>query len=232
MAKILVVDDEICIVDLLKFNLVKEGHEVISVLDGTSVLPIAIKEQPDIILLDIMLPGADGFQVCRQLRNDPKTYAIPIIMLTAKIEEIDKILGLELGADDYVTKPFSPRELAARVKAQLRRRSQKTEQKNSNYQTIEIGEVVLIPEQYEAYYAGQKLKLSLKEFELLKLLITNPGRVLKRDYILENIWGYDYTADTRTVDVHVSYLRNKLEKSPHQPQYIETVRGIGYRFKG
>lgn len=232
MTKILIVDDEECIVELLKFNLEKEGYNVIALYEGNSVLSTAIFEQPEVILLDLMMPGIDGLQVCRLIRFNEKTSHIPIIIITAKADEIDKILGLELGADDYVTKPFSPREVIARIKAQLRRRHLELSRHTQLDKQLEIGEIILKPERYEVTISGKKLILSLKEFELLKLFISNPGRVLTREVILENIWGHDYISDSRTVDVHISYLRQKIEKDPQKPHYIETLRGVGYRFKG
>ncbi len=226
---ILVVDDETNILELLKFNLVKNGYQVVGLTNGLDAIKFMEKDKPDLIILDIMLPYMDGYEVLRILRADPETIGIPIIMLSAKDEEIDKVLGLELGADDYVTKPFSPREMVARVKSHLRRKattSQKFEQNNE----IQVKRLIIKPEKYEASMDGKKLDLTPKEFELLHLLALNPGRVFTRDILLERIWGYDHSRETRTVDVHIRYLRQKLERDPANPEYIETVRGVGYRF--
>ncbi|TEB14387.1 Alkaline phosphatase synthesis transcriptional regulatory protein PhoP [Pelotomaculum sp. FP] len=226
---ILVVDDETNILELLKFNLAKNGYQVVGLTNGLDAIKFMEKDKPDLIILDIMLPHMDGYEVLRILRADPETIGIPIIMLSAKDEEIDKVLGLELGADDYVTKPFSPREMVARVKSNLRRKataSQKIEQNNE----IQVKRLIIKPEKYEASMDGKKLDLTPKEFELLHLLALNPGRVFTRDILLERIWGYDHSRETRTVDVHIRYLRQKLEQDPANPEYIETVRGVGYRF--
>ncbi|WP_282434349.1 response regulator transcription factor [Pelotomaculum sp. FP] len=229
MPLILVVDDETNILELLKFNLAKNGYQVVGLTNGLDAIKFMEKDKPDLIILDIMLPHMDGYEVLRILRADPETIGIPIIMLSAKDEEIDKVLGLELGADDYVTKPFSPREMVARVKSNLRRKataSQKIEQNNE----IQVKRLIIKPEKYEASMDGKKLDLTPKEFELLHLLALNPGRVFTRDILLERIWGYDHSRETRTVDVHIRYLRQKLEQDPANPEYIETVRGVGYRF--
>ncbi|KKM10571.1 transcriptional regulator [Clostridiales bacterium PH28_bin88] len=232
MGKILVVDDEESIVELVKFNLEKEGHHVLAASDGNAALELAESENPDVIVLDVMLPGRDGFEVCRLLHSREATAGIPVIMLTAKGEEFDKVLGLELGADDYVTKPFSPRELAARVKACIRRRAAVTQPvARDTAGEMRAGELVMRPEHYQVFLHGQPVELAPKEFELLRILMQNPGKVLKRDHLLDQVWGYDYAADTRTVDVHIRYLRQKIETDPGNPRYIETVRGVGYRFK-
>ncbi|MHB8171837.1 MAG: response regulator [Thermincolia bacterium] len=229
MAKILVVDDEQHIAELVKFNLEKEGYQVICAHSGAEAIDRFKEETPNLIVLDIMLPEMDGLEVCRRLRNLPNGADVPVIMLTAKGEEVDKVLGLEIGADDYMTKPFSPRELVARVKARLRRLAK--EEKQPEGQVLTYGEVVVYPENYEVMVRGRKQDLTPKEFELLKLLLTNRGKVYTRDYLLERIWGYDYYGDTRTVDVHIRHLRQKIEDNPGSPVYIETVRGVGYRFK-
>jgi len=179
-----------------------------------------------------MLPGRDGFEVCRLLKSKEATSAIPIILLTAKGEEFDKVLGLELGADDYVTKPFSPRELTARVKARLRRRNSKNPMPGKESAgEIRSGDLVMRPEHYQVLLNREPVDLAPKEFELLRHLMLSPGKVLKRDYLLDQVWGYDFAADTRTVDVHIRYLRQKIEIDPANPKFIETVRGVGYRFK-
>lgn len=232
MAKILVVDDEVHIGELIVFNLEKEGHRVRLALTGLEALDLLDKEKPDLMVLDLMLPEMDGLEICRRVRQKPDLADIPIIMLTAKSEEFDKVLGLELGADDYLTKPFSPRELVARVKARLRRsQGQRIESVDEQNLEIAIGEVKILPESYEVYVRGQLQDLTLKEFELLKLLMSNPGKVFTRDLLLDRIWGFDYSQDTRTVDVHIRHLRQKIEIDPGNPKNIETVRGVGYRFR-
>ncbi|MCL6476791.1 MAG: response regulator transcription factor [Peptococcaceae bacterium] len=228
MPTILVVDDEPNIQELIKYSLEKENCQVITAPDGKTGLDMARLYLPDLIILDIMLPGKDGFEVCRQLTSDARTAHIPIIMLSAKDEEIDKVLGLELGAHDYVTKPFSPRELAARVKANLRRREYVKDA--GEIKEIRCKNLVIRPEMYEAVLDGTKLDLTPKEFEILVLLASNPGRVFTRSMLLEKIWGFNEARETRTVDVHIRYLRQKIEKDPSNPEYIETLRGIGYRF--
>lgn len=229
-SRILVVDDEPHIVELVKFNLEKEGYQVETANDGRKAL-LAAENRPDLIVLDVMLPEIDGFEVCRTLQKKPETSEIPIIMLTARAEEIDKVLGLELGADDYMTKPFSPRELVARVKARLRRAARNAMTKPDTVEIIRINELVIDPEKYVVYLGDVKLDLTPKEFELLRMLAQNRGRVLTRDYLLEKIWGYDYDGDTRTVDVHIRHIRQKIESQPGNLQYIDTIRGVGYRFK-
>ncbi len=232
MAKILIVDDEANIRELVNFVLQKEGYQVIASSDGLSALKDVELHKPDLVLLDSMLPGMDGLEVCRNLRKNRETAYLPIIFLTAKSEELDKVIGLEMGADDYVTKPFSPRELIARIKARLRKRYE-TDRDSQTVGEREIvyGPLAIRPVKYEALVNGNKLDLTLKEFELLSLLVRNPGKVFNRDYLLTTIWGFDYTSDTRTVDVHVHHLRQKIEEDPGKPYYIETVRGVGYRFK-
>lgn len=224
---ILVVDDEANIRELLRFNLEKEGFLVSEAVDGVTALKSVRAEKPDLIVLDLMLPVLDGLEVCRTLKKDAETSAIPIIMLTAKTEEIDKILGLEMGADDYLTKPFSPRELIARIKAVMRRVRREPGAEGE----LAIGNLRINFSRYAATLSGERIELTPKEFELLKLFVTNTGKVLTRDYLLEKIWGYEYFGDTRTVDVHVRHLRAKLEKDAELADAIETVRGVGYRFK-
>lgn len=228
---ILIVDDEKHILELVKFNLEKEGYRVISAQNGLQAFETAKAEKPDLILLDVMLPEIDGFEVCRMIQRDSEIGEIPIIMLTARSEEIDKILGLEIGADDYITKPFSPRELLARVKAMLRRVQKTQSPVDEARDVISIDGLVIDSERFEVLLDGNRLDLTPKEFELLKFLVRSKGRVLTRDYLLEKIWGYEYIGDSRTVDVHIRHLRQKLESDPASPQFIETVRGIGYRFK-
>lgn len=229
MATILVVDDEEPIQELLRFNLEKEGYLVCVAKDGQEALKQVENDQPDLLVLDLMLPGMDGLEVCRKLRSNPRFQQIPIIMLTAKGEEIDKVLGLELGADDYMTKPFSPRELLARIKARLRRQNS---QEEADAQIISRGELRVDVTGFRVHVRGEETELTPKEFELLRVFVAHPGRVYSREELLERIWGYEYDGDTRTVDVHVHHLRLKVERDPSNPEYIETLRGIGYRFKG
>lgn len=223
---ILVVDDEQSIVDILKFNLAREGYRVIEAYDGEEGYIKAISEKPDLILLDVMLPKMDGFDVCKKIRE---ISAVPIIMLTARDEEIDKVLGLELGADDYMTKPFGVRELMARVKANLRRLSQPAKEESSDKMTF--GALVIDNEKYEVSKAGAVIELTVREFELLKFLAAQPDKIFTRENLLEKVWGYEYYGDLRTVDVTVRRLREKLEDDPAEPTYILTKRGVGYLFK-
>lgn len=225
--KILIVDDEEHIVELLDFNLKNAGYETFTASDGIEAVKIAEEEKPSLILLDLMLPGMDGFDVCKEIRKNKEMKNTSIIMLTAKGEELDKILGLELGADDYITKPFSVRELLARVKAVLRRTSVSNIQESDVYEskTLKVDF-----ERHEVIVNGEKVDLTLKEFELLHILIKNKGKILKREMLLDKIWGYEYIGETRTVDVHIRYLRKKIEEDDKNPRFIETIRGVGYRF--
>ena len=223
--KILAVDDDDSIRELLELQLRRNGYEALTAAAGKEALAKA--PEADLVLLDVMLPEIDGFEICRQLKANPATQSIPIIMLTAKSEEIDKVLGLELGADDYLVKPFSIRELLARIKAVLRR-SQSSQP--AAEQQLTVGELVLDFQSYTARIGEERLALTPKEYELLKLLVTNPGRAFLRDELLERIWGYEYYGDTRTVDVHIRHLRAKLAPVPELAAGIETVRGVGYRF--
>ncbi len=230
MPGILVVDDEIHILELIRFNLEKEGFQVKVSTEGITALKMAEIEKPDLIILDVMLPGIDGLEVCRQLRKNDKTTGIPIIMLTAKTDELDKVLGLEIGADDYMTKPFSPRELIARVKARLRKFTPAVSKWDKQSEIV-FGHITIKPDQFEVWINDRKREFTLKEYELLKLMATNPGKVFTRDFLLDQIWGFDYSHDTRTVDVHIRHLRLKVEPDPGNPVYIETIRGIGYKFR-
>lgn len=229
MTKILVVDDEENIRMLLKYNLEKDGYEVLEAADGEEGLKLAKAERPNLMLLDLMLPKIDGLEVCRQLKGTLETSSLPIIMLTAKSDEVDKVIGLELGADDYLAKPFSPRELLARIKAVLRRSAPLPSSKQK--ENIVISDLVINPLSYEAFLKGNKLELTPKEFELLLLFTTHPTHAFSREKLLEDIWCYEYFGDTRTVDVHIRHLRAKLSASPSISEAIETVRGVGYRFK-
>lgn len=232
MAKrILVVDDEPSIVTLVKFNLENSGFQVETASDGRQAVILAKMNEYDLIVLDIMLPELDGMDVLKELRK--AEVEIPVILLTAKDEELDKILGLELGADDYITKPFSPRELVARVKAILRR-STNTEKKlidNNEEGMIIIGNLIIDKQKYEVKLNDELLELTPKEFELLVYLIKNQGKVLTRDQLLNSVWNYDYLGDSRIVDVHVSHLREKIEYDTRNPKFIKTIRGIGYKFE-
>ncbi|MDC3415057.1 response regulator YycF [Aquibacillus sp. 3ASR75-11] len=223
--KILVVDDEKPIADILKFNLEKEGYEVICAYDGDEAIHLTDKENPDLLLLDIMLPNKDGNEVCREIR---KHHSMPIIMITAKDSEIDKVLGLELGADDYVTKPFSNREVIARVKANLRRQQQVPGDQARANKDIKIGSLVIHPDAYTVTRDGKQVELTHREFELLHYLARHIGQVMTREHLLETVWGYDYYGDVRTVDVTVRRLREKIEENPSNPVWIVTRRGVGY----
>jgi phosphate regulon transcriptional regulator PhoB len=232
LPRILVVDDEETILELITYNLQKEGFQVEKAVDGWDALEKVAANPPDLLVLDWMLPGVDGLEVCRRLRDNQETRGLPIIMLTARGEEVDKVLGLELGANDYVTKPFSPRELLARIKAHLRVRQLQVQfQAESGESVISQGGLRLDAEKYQVKKNDQLLELPPKEFELLFLLASHPGKIFRREEMLNRIWGYDYPADTRTVDVHIRYLRQKIEDDPNSPTLLVTVRGVGYKFR-
>lgn len=224
--KILVVDDERPIVDILRINLEKNGYKVIVAYDGETAAEMAYSEEPDLILLDVMLPKMDGFSVCRKIREK---LSIPIIMLTAREEEVDKVLGLELGADDYMTKPFSLRELMARVKANLRR-TQITTKSETGGEILSFGELAIDVEKYEVKKRGEIIPLTFREFELLKFLATKKGKIFTREQLLNKVWDYEFYGDVRTVDVTIRRLREKIEDNPSLPAYIITKRGVGYYF--
>ncbi len=226
--KILVVDDEQPIADILKFNLEKEGYQVVCAYDGGSAVELAFSEQPDLILLDLMLPVKDGMDVCREIRSKLNT---PIIMLTAKDTELDKVLGLEMGADDYVTKPFGTRELLARVKAQLRRQTKtqtNPQEAEAQRQGIRIHGLFIDNDMFVVYKDDEPLDLTHREFELIQYLAKNSGKVMTREHLLQAVWGFEYFGDVRTVDVTIRRLREKLETDPSRPEYIVTRRGLGY----
>ena len=226
---ILIVDDEQPIVDILVYNLQKEGYNTIYANDGITAVDMALEQKPDLILLDIMLPKMDGLAVCKRIRN---SLNVPILMLTAKDEEIDKILGLELGADDYVTKPFSVRELMARIKANLRKvevnvvANENAVKQNTN--RIMVGDLILDLDKFEVRVKGEVIDLTLREFEVLKYLASQPGQVVTREVLLEKVWGYEYYGDIRTVDVTVRRIREKIEKDTSAPKLLITKRGVGY----
>ena len=231
--KILVIEDEEYIQELLQYNLERNGYEIQIEGDGKAGMEKALSGEFDLILLDLMLPNVNGIGICQAIRRNKKTVNTPVIMLTAKAEELDKVLGLEIGADDYVTKPFSIRELVARVKALLRRTSpivlDKEDRKEVKHQFLSIRNITMDLDKFVAYKDKDKLVFTLKEFELLKILLENKGKVLTRDFLLENVWSYDYAGETRTVDVHVRHLRNKIGDDEAEFPLIETIRGVGYR---
>ena len=233
MKKILIVDDEKPISDIIKFNLAKEGYETVTAFDGREAITKFEEENPDLIILDLMLPELDGLEVAKEVR---KTSHIPIIMLSAKDSEFDKVIGLEIGADDYVTKPFSNRELLARVKAHLRRTENietavAEENASASNSEITIGDLKILPDAFVAQKRGEDIELTHREFELLHHLATHMGQVMTREYLLETVWGYDYFGDVRTVDVTIRRLREKIEDIPSRPEYILTRRGVGYYMK-
>jgi two-component system OmpR family response regulator len=223
--KILVVEDDRTLLNVLKYNLTKEGYSVVTAVDGVEALEVARRDKPDFIILDIMLPKMSGFEVCRILR---KEMTVPILMLTAKTEEVDKVVGLEIGADDYMTKPFSMRELLARIRAMLRR----VEMQVPTTETLKLGDIEIDISRHAITKGGNILSLTPKEFDLLAFLAKNKGLVFSRDQLLEKVWGYDYAGDTRTVDVHIRWLREKIEDNPAKPKRLVTVRGVGYKLEG
>lgn len=225
MTRVLVVEDEDSFSDALSFMLRREGYEVFVATDGNAAISEFDKHGPDLVLLDLMLPGISGTEVCRIIRGKS---SVPIIMLTAKDGEVDKVVGLELGADDYVTKPFSSRELLARVRAVLRRHG---EQEGLLPPTIEVGSVRIDIERHVVSVRGENITMPLKEFDLLEILVRNSGRVLTRDQLIDRVWGADYVGDTKTLDVHIKRLRAKIEIDPSNPIHINTVRGLGYKFE-
>lgn len=227
-SKVLIVEDNKTLLSVLEYNLTKEDYNVVVATDGIQALETARREKPDLIILDIMLPKMSGFEVCRIIR---KEMTVPILMLTARDDEVDKIVGLDLGADDYMTKPFSMRELLARVRAMLRRVDMQVS-KPAGGMILKVGDIEIDIERHTATKNGNVLNLTPKEFDLLAFLIRNKGRVFSRDYFLEKIWGYDYAGGTRTVDVHIRWLREKMEDNPGKPTYLVTVRGIGYKLEG
>ena len=231
--KVLVVEDELTLVETLEYNLTRQGYDVYTATDGLAALEVARQERPDLIVLDIMLPKLDGFEVCRILRRE---INVPILILTARVDEVDKVVGLEMGADDYLTKPFSMRELLARVKALLRRvrldREEMTAEEEAPAERLTFGDLTIVLTRREVLCEGRPLYLTPKEYELLVFLARNQNIVLSRDLILERVWGWNFVGGSRTVDVHVRWLREKIEPDPTHPTRIVTVRGVGYRFEG
>ena len=228
MKKILIVDDEKNIVDIIAYNLKKEGYEAIVAYDGEAGLNLALSEDLELIILDIMMPGLDGFEVCQRIRK--KNLEVPIIMLTARVEEVDKVLGFDLGADDYVTKPFGVKELIARVKANLRRKSTRGSVLSEKSSLLVFDDLTIDPYLYEVRRNGEIIELTRREFELVKYMATQNDKVFSRENLLENVWGYEYLGDVRTVDVTIRRLRTKLEVNPNEPKYVLTKRGVGYYF--
>ena len=226
MSKILIVEDEEALSDPLAFLLGREGFQTIVVDNGLDALPVFGREGADLVLLDVMLPGMSGMEVCRKLRE---VSSVPIIMLTAKDSELDKVLGLELGADDYVTKPYSARELIARIRAVLRRHSAETD--SATESVLQGGPVRMDIDRHVVTVNGEEISMPLKEFELLEILLRNVGRVMTRGQLIERVWGADYVGDTKTLDVHIKRLRSKIEPDSSAPQYVVTVRGLGYKFE-
>ncbi len=222
------VEDEPSIVTLLTYNLEQAGFQVLTAEDGNQGLKLALEEKPDFIILDIMLPGMDGIEICKKLRQEK--VKTPILMLTARDDELDKVLGLELGADDYMTKPFSPRELVARIKAIMRRTNFENETEEDD--VIVIGDLLINESRHVVQFKGNPLELTPKEFELLLFFAKHRGKVLSRDQLLNGVWDFEYNGDTRIVDVHVSHLREKIEDNPKKPKYIQTIRGFGYKMEG
>ncbi|MEW5932819.1 MAG: response regulator [Bacillota bacterium] len=222
--KVLIVEDEKPIAELVRFNLEKEGFQVETCYDGQDALRRVQADPPHLVILDLMLPGLDGLAVCREIR---KTSQVPILMLTARADEVDRVVGLELGADDYVTKPFSPRELVARVRAILRR----VAAPRAEEAPLRVADLVIDPGTYEVTKAGRRIPLSVKEFDLLRFLASRPGQIMTRQVLLDEVWGYQYFGDARTVDVTVRRLREKIEDDPANPQYVLTKRGAGYYFR-
>jgi two-component system OmpR family response regulator len=223
--KILLVEDDETLLGVLKYNLEKEGYQVATSTDGANALEVFRKFTPDMVVLDIMLPGLDGFEVCRILR---KESSVPVLMLTAKTQEVDKVIGLELGADDYMTKPFSIRELSARIKAILRRSETPLETSDK----LVSGDLVVDLKEHKVKLSDKEIELSPKEFDLLAFMMRHKKRVFSRSYLLDKVWSYDFEGDERTVDVHIRWLRQKIETDPSQPKRLLTVRGSGYKFEG
>jgi two-component system, OmpR family, response regulator len=227
--RVLVVEDDSTLLSVLEYNLSKEGYTVLTAADGIRGLETARSQKPDFVILDVMLPGMNGFEICRILRQEMN---VPILILTAKDDEIDKVIGLDLGADDYMTKPFKIRELLARIRAILRRTEMDQSGSPGTELLIKVGDLEIDIARHKTTLKGNNLELTPREFELLSFLCKNKGIVFNREQLLEKVWGYDYPGDTRTVDVHIRWLREKIETNPEEPQYLITLRGIGYKFEG
>jgi two-component system alkaline phosphatase synthesis response regulator PhoP len=227
--RVLIVDDEEAIVQLISYNLVKAGFEVLTASNGEEALKSAKTERPDLIILDLMLPGIDGLEVCRAIRRESD---VPILMLTARGDEIDRVIGFELGADDYVTKPFSPRELSGRVKAILKRTRREVNEADSESDLISFGPLTINFSAYEVSLNGSQVDLTPTEYQILKVMSQNPGRVFSRDDLVNRVIGADFFGDVRTIDVHIRHLRSKIEPDPSHPTFVQTVRGAGYKFSG
>ncbi len=231
-SKVLIVEDDRTLLEVLQYNLAREGYDVLTAADGAAGLEAARSDKPDLVILDVMLPKMDGYEVCRILRRET---TVPIMMLTAKTEETDRVVGLEVGADDYVTKPFSMRELMARVRAMLRRTEMMKKEAESGALApapcLKAGDLEIDTARHTVFRSGVAVELSRMEFALLEFLARNQGQVFSRDHLLEKVWGYDFAGDTRTVDVHVSWLRHKIETDPAHPEHLVTVRGVGYKFE-
>jgi two-component system alkaline phosphatase synthesis response regulator PhoP len=223
---VLVAEDDPYVAELVKYNLERENYRVLLANDGPSAWRLAVETLPDLLVLDLMLPGMDGYELCRRLRKDPRTETLPIIMLTCRSDEADKVLGFELGADDYITKPFAPRELVARVRARLRLPVPLADTGGE----LRYGDLVIRPVRYQVLVRGKEVRLTAKEFDLLHFLASHPNRVFSRSQLLSAVWDIHEGCCTRTVDVHIRYLRRKIETDPDRPRYIETIRGVGYRF--
>jgi DNA-binding response OmpR family regulator len=232
MAKILLVDDEPTLISTVGYNLRREGHQVVTAGDEVEALDLARRERPDLIVLDLLLPKMDGLDVCRSIRQSTSAAlrAVPILMLTAKAEEVDKVVGLEVGADDYVTKPFSMRELMARLKAMLRRTQMELKEPETELPFV-FGNLEINPAQRRISRRGKEITLKPKEFDLLVFLLRHPGQVFSREQLLDQVWGFGHIGDIRTVDVHIRWLREKIERDPSKPKLLETVRGVGYRVR-
>ena len=228
-AKVLVVEDDRNLLQAIRYNLSKDSYQVVAALDGAEALEIARREKPELIILDLMLPKLSGLEVCRILRNE---MTVPILMLTAKAEEVDRVVGLEIGADDYMTKPFSMRELLARVRAMLRRADMSRAKPDDEHESLQVGDLMIDIRRHQVLYQGSPLTLTAKEYDLLAFLGRNKGFVFSREQLLDKVWGYDYAGDTRTVDVHVRWLRQKIEADPARPRNLITVRGAGYKLEG
>lgn len=233
-SRILLVEDDLTLLETLEYNLAAEGYEILTAEDGLTALEVAREEKPDLIVLDIMLPGLDGLEVCRILRRET---SVPILILTARVDEVDRVVGLEMGADDYLTKPFSMREFLARVKALLRRvrliREEITgAESGPEAEQLNFGDLAIVPDRHKVLRGGKPLRLKPKEYDLLYYLARHTGIALSRELILDRVWGWDYTGGSRTVDVHVRWLREKIEADPANPERIVTVRGVGYCFEG